>query len=450
MRTLVVIILSALFPLAAHAANVDLGIDRTDISFSEEILVAGDQVRIYAAVHNVGNVDVAGYVSFYQGSVPIGDSQVISVRANGVAEEVFVDFVVPSGTFNIRAEIRGTDPEDENAENDVAITGLFTPVLDDDRDGVPNEEDNCPDTSNADQKDSDNDGEGNACDEDDDNDGVTDDVEKEIGSNPENADTDGDGISDAKDARPTQAGEPAPTPAPTTAPQNEPAEAIDKETVEMEEAPTSDEIASSNESEPEDEEEEAQPVIVQTSPNAVFTYERRSWNTYFFRAQKPNADGYRVEWNFGDGVTSNRDEVEHTYRTSGEFRVSVRVTAPDGTTAEDATTIQIPFFTWENRMIKFLVAILVLLLILGIIAWVHFRKTPIGPDSERPTKKEKKEMKKAKLEEGNDEEGLQEDPDNEGPTHSAPGSEHGTTEHGSRVIVRMDDEEDTEEHVRIS
>ena len=102
------------------AQTVDLQIGVGDISFShEEPFLAGEQIRIYARAHNAGDTDVSGYISFFQGTVPIGNSQVISVRSDGAVEEVYVDYVVPSGTFNIRAEIKGTSPEDQNPDNKI-------------------------------------------------------------------------------------------------------------------------------------------------------------------------------------------------------------------------------------------------------------------------------------------------------------------------------------------
>jgi Thrombospondin type 3 repeat len=66
--------------------------------------------------------------------------------------------------------------------------------------------DNCPVIANADQADSDGDGQGNACDGDDDNDGLSDAAEAEFGLNPLSGDTDGDGRGDRLDACPRSAG----------------------------------------------------------------------------------------------------------------------------------------------------------------------------------------------------------------------------------------------------
>ena len=57
----------------------------------------------------------------------------------------------------------------------IAVTVVNT--NDDDSDGVENDVDNCPDTPNPDQTDSDNDGIGDVCDDDSDNDGVPDTVD---------------------------------------------------------------------------------------------------------------------------------------------------------------------------------------------------------------------------------------------------------------------------------
>ena len=72
-------------------------------------------------------------------------------------------------------------------------------LLDSDADDVDDGTDNCPNSANADQLDTDGDGLGEACDADDDNDGLTDTEETELGTDPLKTDSDGDGWSDKEE-----------------------------------------------------------------------------------------------------------------------------------------------------------------------------------------------------------------------------------------------------------
>lgn len=389
MKRILLAVCLALMPAVAHAAGtVDLAVSSSTISFSDE-LISGSTVRIYAEVRNVGDEDVAGYVSFYQGTIPVGDSQVISVRSGGLPEEVYVDFVVPSGPFNIRADIRGTDPEDENTANNSATTKLYTPILDDDRDGVANDEDNCPDDANANQKDSDGDGAGDACDDDDDNDGLTDDVERELGTSSTKSDTDGDGVEDAKDAYPTDATKSVvPPPAPVAAPVVTAAPAVTASKPAPAATTAAVPVTTPASSQPAPSTEVASPVVEETpisvepteltlSPTAIFSYARVSWDTFAFKAVVPETAGYQYRWDFGDGVTSSRSSVEHAYAGSGEYAVTFRVTDPSGKTAEDTTSVRVPFWSLQNRLVDVLLAFLSLLLLVGVALIVKFsRRAP--------------------------------------------------------------------------
>jgi hypothetical protein len=394
-----------LVPGGVHAQEseeyADLSIDSEDIFFNVDPLVAGDEVRLYASIDNVGNVDVDGSVTFFQGTVPVGDSQVISVRADGAQEEVYVDFVVPSGSFNIRAQIQQTNPSDENPDNDVAITGLFEPINDADRDGVKNSEDNCPDTANEDQTDTDGDGQGDACDDDDDNDGVSDSDEKEQGTDPQSSDTDGDGVDDDEDVFPNDPDrteepppEPEPEPEPETEPESETEEAgaedntsaaetdNSAESEEGEEVGTTNDVSADDQDSNETsegeftrEEDVKEPVRndevldsgeARVSPNSVFRMRREDWNTFRFEALAPSQPNYRFEWEFGDGVTSNRRTVTHTFNGYGAFDVTLKTLSPDGVVSQDTSTVHVPFFTLENRIVIAILGLLGLLLIAGL------------------------------------------------------------------------------------
>ena len=81
--------------------------------------------------------------------------------------------------------------------DDLVIDGVPVDDNDDDNDGILDDVDNCPMTSNADQLDTDGDMIGDVCDDDDDNDGVLDVNDNcPLTPNPDQADLDGDGIGD--------------------------------------------------------------------------------------------------------------------------------------------------------------------------------------------------------------------------------------------------------------
>ncbi len=383
MRVILSLFIALLFiaPSAAHAA-ADLKILAEDIRFSKDTLIAGDEVRIYGKITNVGDVDTSGFATFYQGANLLGDSQVISLISGGNPEEVWVDVVVPTAPFNIQAQIKGTDPEDSNTSNNTALTGMFTPVLDDDRDGVENGADNCPSVGNADQTDSDGDGQGDMCDNDDDNDGLSDAVEAELGSSTTSADSDGDGVPDADDAFPTDPTktkiEDVPPPPPAPEPVAELFEDLVSDVADSIQTTVSDEPTEQtvvvkvpkNEDTPIEEltdGEDLEEVEITFSPNAVFAYRQNDWNTFTFSVVSPPDDDTVYEWSFGDGVRSGRTSVTHSYQDTGSFTVTLATTDAEGKISKESTVILIPFFSLENKVILFSIALLVILLILGIV-----------------------------------------------------------------------------------
>ena len=93
------------------------------------------------------------------------------------------------------------DGKTDEGFSDMDLDGVADCVDPDrDGDGIPNDQDNCPDAPNADQLDHDQDGQGDVCDTDDDNDGVLDPFDNcPFVANPDQKDTDGNGVGDACD-----------------------------------------------------------------------------------------------------------------------------------------------------------------------------------------------------------------------------------------------------------
>ncbi len=380
------LVLSALFPTSAFAAVIDLRIESKDIRFSKPVLVAGDSIRIYARIYNVGSEDVVGYLTFYQGAIALHEPQVISLVTNSDPEEVFVDFVVPTSAFNIRAIISGTVPTETNTSNNMAMTTMITPVLDDDHDGIANNVDNCPVIANSNQLDTDHDGIGDACDDDADNDGLTNAVESELGTNILLKDTDGDAVNDPNDAYPLDPNRsviekkvipkipvPIVPPVKSTNTQvspkitSEKSSVTEKTVTQGTSAPSLRELTAVTPSPEPSLLSMSNDAISTTgiSPNAIFKYEQIRWNTEIFSVLSPSNQNVNYEWNFGDGVRSSKPTVTHVYEKPGTYVVTLKTTDETGTTSQESTTINIPFFRLSNPIIQYAIGGLSFLLLVA-------------------------------------------------------------------------------------
>ena len=356
--------LFAFTPTALFAATADLGISASNIRFSEDTLYAGDTVRLYATVRNHGEVDIAAKVIFYQGAVLIGGSQTVSVLADGGSDDVYVDYRVPRGTFNIRALIQGQNPSDENAVNDEAITGLFTSISDDDRDGVEDEQDNCVQESNADQADSDADGQGDVCDD----------------------DRDGDGVKNSQDAYPNDASKsahPVIVHEPVVATE-EPVMVVAEPVVVSEpivtEVPASASVQAvasdasiplENPSYPSSSAPSVSPNpgifgfgTLSISPYAQFSYRQIDWRTYEFTALPSEGEGeVSYGWDFGDGATSVQQTLVHAFPDAGQYVVTLAVVDGSGNMVSDAETFDVSFFHLHNPLVQATLAALFFVLL---------------------------------------------------------------------------------------
>ncbi len=365
-------------PTVTFAAT-DLELRSSHTRFSTDTFLVGEEVRIYATVRNVGDVDTTGYVAFYYSDSLLGRSQVVTVVADGNDEEVWTDFTVPSDPFNIYIQIDSTSPQDEDLSNNAYLTPLYTPIYDQDGDGVEDESDNCPSNANASQTDTDGDGLGDACDDDDDNDGIDDDVEEEIGTDPQDADTDDDGVEDAQDAFPTDSSR---TEEEVVI---EEVEEVVEEVIVDEQESTDEAEASEGVSDADDHSDDAEPAeesvsvdtplierasgsILNVSPDSSFVYVRRDWKTYEFEALTPEGSYASLQWDFGDGTSSVQRTISHSFLKPGSYEVTLTVTDADGNETADTQEIDISLFHLANPMIQMVLGILLILLILSTMA----------------------------------------------------------------------------------
>jgi ABC-type antimicrobial peptide transport system permease subunit len=392
-KLFLVLTIVLLAPSVVSASNPDMAIGQSDIRFSSDDFVAGETVRIYARVRNVGDTDITGYIAFYSGSDLIDSSQVATLVADGANEEVWVDYVIPyAQSFNVRAVIKGTSPQDINPSNDEILTPLYSIITDDDGDGVSDDSDNCIGISNPSQIDSDSDGLGDSCDNDDDNDGLSDDVEYEIGTDPTDIDTDNDGYTDADDKYPLDSSK------------HEEEQIIElilttpqEEYYGQDSDDSGNQQYSSDEQMFDDNDEVEQDAdlsdilstsILHVSPKASFVYSRDGWKTYSFESLVYESTYKSLLWDFGDNASSTDKIVSHEYDGPGVYAVRLIVTDNDGNSYEDTQEIYISFFHFSNPMVQVVLGILAVLMI---VSAVMILKTKTAGEIKNVSKKKREQ-----------------------------------------------------------
>lgn len=309
-------------PVAGRAA-VDIGFSggTQDIFFSVQKLVVGDRTRIYARVHNFGDTDVAAHVLFYQGDQLIGDSQVISVRAKGLSDEVYVDWTVPRGQFNIRSEVRAQEPRDENSGNDTALTSV---LIGEDPPPPPPPPPSAPTGASGPPSSG----------------GVGAPVgglASSVGSS---------GGRNKKDASAAPAPKTFVALAPPLAP------TVTSTTASLTASP------------------EAPAAVEITGADLLKVHidvEQQRWNRFRFSADANRSDGVSYEWSFGDGKVARGENVTHAFRFAGRYTISVVASQETGERAQDKVTLTLSFWNlgnWQLWLVLLFLLLLVLFLLL--------------------------------------------------------------------------------------
>jgi len=359
-------VLAVVIPVNVLAANVDLGFKPTSVRFSggDENFIVGEKERVYVSVANYGTEDVSGTVVFYRDVQVIGEKPV-SVPAQGFADEVYADFVVPDHPFRIYFELKGTDPADKNSSNDQLLAQLYEVDIDTDHDGIANK-----------------------IDEDDDGDGLKDVDEDRLGTDPLKYDTDGDGYNDLIDAYPLDPSkykkeEPKIEP-PKVEPPKEVKKAAPVETKPKVTTPEPQKVTANIETkENKETKEEIVGDFYQSAEVTLFNQinvhaQQVNWNTFdfSFTTNLPELDTKNLQyvWDYGDGAQGTQDG-QHTYKKTGDYYVTLKVKGPWDSYFYDNVKVTVDFWTIYNYWLWLFVLAVALAIVLFGTSFKHRERT---------------------------------------------------------------------------
>jgi PKD repeat protein len=311
-------------------------------------------VRIYARVENASEEDALAEVEFYIDDALLG-SRTITVLASetGVA---FWDWKTPAEQKQvaITARIHRQEAPDDNPNNDEVTLYQLWVNSDTDADQIYTRLDNCPSVVNTDQKDSDNDGIGDAC-------------EEKAAPAPTSATPAAPISQPSTPSVVTQPVATEPTPDPISASEV----ALTAETdlnLSGGESLTQEESDDMIETGTDEVSDESEPVVTDTAEiTEVFVQaEQLSWNTFRFRpSSRLGVGNYEYTWDFGDGSTSSERVVEHTYRKPGRYSVNLQLIEPNGAIQSSTVLVRVGFFNLANWRLWIIIGLLALIIIVA-------------------------------------------------------------------------------------
>jgi hypothetical protein len=329
-------------PVFAAEFNKDLSVGNDDFKIPSDVL-KGESVRLYATIHNNSNNDLSGVVKFYDEFTKsyIGTDQPISIVTKKT-DDVFVDFNSDSvGAHQISVRLVPWDASGDDPNNNKITKTIYVDIDTDhdgipdrldsdiDGDGVPNAQDAFP-LDSKEWKDTDHDGIGDNADPDDDNDGHPD-VSDAFPTNPKEwKDSDGDGVGDNSDAFPF-----------------DPKETKD-----------SDHDGIGDNSDPYPNNHGPIPLIT-VSDSKKIAGEPITFSA--INSSDPDGSVVKFEWDFGDGSKDTGVIVDHIFRKSGDYFVTLKVTDNTGESRDIQLSVKI---SSGKLFIALLITTLLLILML--------------------------------------------------------------------------------------
>ncbi|MBU0705655.1 PKD domain-containing protein [Patescibacteria group bacterium] len=358
---LLVILMAFLWvtPVLAQDFTGDLSLEEGSIR-TENYVIVGKTVRIYATVKNNSEQDLFGTVKFYDEKRAqfIGEDQPVSVIAGGT-DDVFVDWVASSvGDYPVSARVIPWKDDGDNPNNNKITTSIYVDV-DTDSDGIPNRQDSDDDNDGTSDKndafplnpaewqDTDGDGKGNNADVDDDGDGVTDIEDMFPNDAKETVDTDGDGVGDNSDAFPEDP----------------------KENADADQDGLGDNV------DPNSKNKGPVPYI-DTESNIVSAGTVVTFNA--LKANDPDGEIVTYEWDFGEGVENTGVIADKIFEKPGTYEVKLKVFDDKGEYRIGKLTIT-AIYRWQT----FALVIIGLLLFLFLLYMVANSKKVLDKKSKK-------------------------------------------------------------------